>query len=118
MITVSETLMQITVTEGRGGRLSAGAAELAVHIAYVRQRERMDLVGLKAFLGEAVPARHGAPLRPGGAGEADRLCNACIVGYSTGDVILCTLEAGHREGDTPLREEPEGWHRVQRAHPD
>lgn len=42
----------------RGGR-SAGAAELAVHIADVRQRERADLVRLEWFVREAVlPGTH------------------------------------------------------------
>ncbi|MFD6231630.1 hypothetical protein ACFWFZ_32950 [Streptomyces sp. NPDC060232] len=47
-------------------------------------------------------------------GEADRLCSARTIEYSTGDVILCTLKAGHYdpEGYDPLSEEKsEGWHK-------
>ncbi|MEU3256110.1 hypothetical protein [Streptomyces sp. NPDC006997] len=52
---VSEALVGIADREWsrRGGR-SAGAAELAVHIADVRQGERADLVRLERFVREAV----------------------------------------------------------------
>ncbi|MFE5662225.1 hypothetical protein ACFQ9H_39295 [Streptomyces sp. NPDC056517] len=40
----------------RGGR-SGGAAELAVHFADVRQRERADLVRLEGFVRESVLPR-------------------------------------------------------------
>ncbi|GAA2725392.1 hypothetical protein GCM10010315_57310 [Streptomyces luteosporeus] len=59
----------------REGR-SAGAAELVVHIADVRQRERADLVRLEAFVREAVlphaPAHHRAAPGAGGAGRCRR----------------------------------------------
>ncbi|MEV4998533.1 hypothetical protein [Streptomyces niveus] len=85
----------------------------------MRQRERTDVMRLKAFLREAM-LPHTVEGRQvlEALGEADRLCNARIAGYSTGDVIVCVLEAGTPEGDTPLREEPEGRYRVQRGHPD
>ncbi|MFD8491622.1 hypothetical protein [Streptomyces sp. NPDC059712] len=55
---VSEALVGIADREWsrRGGR-SAGAAELAVHIADVRQRERADLVRLERFVRENVLPR-------------------------------------------------------------
>lgn len=71
---VSEALVRIADREWsqRSGRAS-GAAELAVHIANVRQRERADLVRLERYVRETVlpghpPAHHGAPPGPGGAG--------------------------------------------------
>lgn len=55
---VSEALVGIADRDWvrRGGR-SAGAAELAVHIADVRQRERAYLVRLEAFVRETVLPR-------------------------------------------------------------
>lgn len=71
---VSEALVGIADREWsrRGGR-SAGVAELAVHIADVRQRERADLVRLERFVREAVlppgtHPHHGAASGAGGAG--------------------------------------------------
>lgn len=63
---VSKALVGIAGRDwGRRGGRSAGAAELAVHIADVRQRERADLVRLEAFVRETVlprshPNNHGA----------------------------------------------------------
>ncbi|MFI2764771.1 hypothetical protein ACH5A3_39025 [Streptomyces echinatus] len=57
---MSETLVGIADREWsrRGGR-SARPAELAVHIADVRQRERADLVRLERFVRENVlPGTH------------------------------------------------------------
>ncbi len=71
---VSEALVGIADREWsrRGGR-SAGTAELAVHIADVRQRERADLVRAgEVRPGERAaghpPAHHGAAPGAGGAG--------------------------------------------------
>ncbi|MEV8367111.1 hypothetical protein [Streptomyces niveus] len=63
----------------------------------MRQRERTDVMRLKAFLREAV-LPHTVEGRQvlEALGEADRLRNARIARYSTGDVILCILKAGHR----------------------
>ncbi|MGW1186327.1 hypothetical protein ACWD6J_34575, partial [Streptomyces drozdowiczii] len=58
--TVSEALVGIADRDWsrRGGR-SAGAAELAVHIADVRQRERAGLVRLERFVrGQVLPGTH------------------------------------------------------------
>ncbi|MER5974515.1 hypothetical protein ABT112_33245 [Streptomyces sp. NPDC002055] len=44
-------------------------------------------------------------------GEAGGLCTARTIEFSSGDVILCTREADHFEGEAPRREEPEGWHK-------
>ncbi|MGW0497524.1 hypothetical protein ACWD0Z_19440 [Streptomyces sp. NPDC003007] len=86
----------------RGGR-SAGAAELAVHIADVRQRERADLMWLERFVREAVlPGTHPhttAQRRVLEAlGEAGGLCTA-RTRSAEGDVIVCTLDAGHYDPD-------------------
>ena len=57
---VSEALVGIADREWsrRGGR-SAGAAELAVYVADVRQREQADLVRLERFVRESVlPGAH------------------------------------------------------------
>ncbi len=118
--TVSESLVGIADREWsrRGGR-SAGAAELAVHIADVRQRERADLVRLEKFVREAVlPATHPhttARRRVLEAlGEAGGLCTARTVN-SDGNVVVCTLDAGHYDLDDkpPFKGgEPGGWHKA------
>ncbi|MER6617805.1 hypothetical protein [Streptomyces xantholiticus] len=71
------------------------AAELAVHIVDVRQRERVGLERLEAFVRETVLPRtypHTMERRRvmEALGKADRLCNARTIEYSTGDVILRT----------------------------
>ncbi|MFD5390795.1 hypothetical protein ACFWMG_38920 [Streptomyces sp. NPDC127074] len=100
---MSEVLVAIADRDWsrRGGR-SAEAAELAVHIADVRQRER------------AGPVRPSGGVRPGleALGEGGGLCTARTVKLSTGDVILCTLEAGHYDPDNmPSWKDgkPGGW---------
>ncbi|WP_328741396.1 hypothetical protein OG436_39095 [Streptomyces caniferus] len=103
----------------RGGR-SAGAAELAVHIADVRQRERADLVLLEEFVRETVlPRTHPNTTERRrvlqALGEAGGLCTARTVKMSSGDVILCTREAGHYDpDDLPGFKDgkPGGWHKA------
>ncbi|MFC9948521.1 hypothetical protein [Streptomyces pratensis] len=80
--TVSEALVGIADRDWsrRGGR-SAGAAELAVHIADVRQRERAGLVRLEKFVRENVlPCTHPNTTQRRRAlealGEAGGLCTA------------------------------------------
>lgn len=117
---VSESLVGITDREWsrRGGR-SAGAAELAVHIADVRQRERADLVRLEAFVREAVlPATHPHTTARRqvleALGEAGGLCAARTVN-SDGDYVVCTLDAGHYDSDDkpPFKDgHPGGWHKA------
>ncbi len=102
----------------RGGR-STGAAELAVHITDVRQRERADLVRLEAFVRETVlPRTHPnttARCRVLEAlGEAGGLCTARTVD-NDGDVIVCTRDAGHYDPDdqpTFKDGKPGGWHKA------
>ncbi|GAB2462652.1 hypothetical protein [Streptomyces incanus] len=120
VMAVSEALVGIADRDWsrRGGR-SAGAAELAVHIVDVRQRERAGLEHLEVFVRAAVLARtypHTMERRRvlEALGEGDRLCNALAIEYSTNDVILCTRGAGHYdpEGYDPLGErDSEGWHK-------
>ncbi|MFF8451781.1 hypothetical protein ACF06Q_29405 [Streptomyces leeuwenhoekii] len=105
----------------RGGRL-AGAAELAVHIADGRQRERADLVRLEAFVRETVlPRTHPYTMARRrvleALGEAGGLCTARTVELSSGDVILCMREAGHYDPDDlpgfrrgKSDGTPGGWH--------
>ncbi|WP_229868828.1 hypothetical protein [Streptomyces chryseus] len=100
VMAVSEALVGIADRDWtrRGGR-SAGAAELAVHIADARQRERADLVRLKRFVREAVLARthpHTTVRRRvlEVLGEAGGLCTARTVN-NDGDYVICTLDAGH-----------------------
>ncbi|MFD7061560.1 hypothetical protein [Streptomyces sp. NPDC059906] len=116
--TVSEALVGIADREWsrRGGR-SVGAAELAVYIADVRQRERADLVRLEKFVREAVlPGTHPhttARRRVLEAlGEAGGLCTART---RNGDVVVCTLDAGHYDPDDkpPFKDgKPGGWHKA------
>ncbi|RLV76285.1 hypothetical protein D3C57_143705 [Streptomyces rapamycinicus NRRL 5491] len=117
---VSEALVGIADQDwGRRGGRSAGAAELAVHIADVRQRERADLVRLEAFVRETVrPRTHPnttARRRVLEAlGEASGLCTARTVN-SDGDVIVCTRDAGHYDPDdqpTFKDGKPGGWHKA------
>lgn len=101
----------------RGGR-SVGAAELAVGLADVRQREGAGLVRLEVFVREAVLSRAGSCTVErrwvlGELGGAGGLCTAWTVGPSTGEVFVCTREAGHYpRDDKPSRRdgEPGGWH--------
>ncbi|WP_344385933.1 hypothetical protein [Streptomyces thermolineatus] len=85
----------------------------------MRQRERADLVRLEAYVHEAVLPR----TRPytterrqvlEALGEAGSLCTARMRD-SDGDVIVCTLVAGHYAlGDKPPFKdgEPGGWHKA------
>lgn len=117
---VSEALVGIADRDWarRGGR-SAGAAELAVHIADVRQHERADLVRLEALVRETVPPRtHPNTTEQRrvleALGEAGGLCTARTVD-SDGDVIVCTLDAGHYDPDnkpTFKDGKPGGWHKA------
>ncbi|MFD9151097.1 hypothetical protein [Streptomyces diastaticus] len=102
---VSEALVasRIGTGHGRGGQ-SAGAAELAVHIAYVRQRERVGLVWLERFVRETVlPRTHPNTTQwrrvPEELGEAGGLCAARAAEMSSGDVIFCTRKTGHYDPD-------------------
>ncbi|MFC8006884.1 hypothetical protein ACFUCH_11880 [Streptomyces olivaceus] len=120
---VSEALVGIADREWsrRGGR-SVGAAELAVHIADVRQRERADLVRLEKFVRESVlPGTHPHTAERRRVlevlGEAGGLCTA-RTRNAEGDVIVCTLAAGHYDvDDKPLFKdgEPGGWHKADGA---
>ncbi|GAB2823453.1 hypothetical protein GCM10027073_61810 [Streptomyces chlorus] len=120
---VSEALVGIADRDWvrRGGR-SAGSAELAVHIADVRRRERAALVRLEAFVRETVlPRTHPnttARRRVLEAlGEVGGLCTARTVEMSSGDVILDAREAGHYDPDDlpgfkrgKSDGTPGGWH--------
>ncbi|MGW9047288.1 hypothetical protein ACWGQL_32760 [Streptomyces lydicus] len=117
---VSEALVGIADRDWmrRGGR-STGAAELAVHIADVRQRERASLVRLEAFVRETVlPRTHPNTTERRrvleALGEAGGLCTA-RTRNADGDVIVCTREAGHYDPDDepPFKGgEPDGWHKA------
>ncbi|MEV7862993.1 hypothetical protein AB0O86_30345 [Streptomyces hirsutus] len=117
---VSEALVGIADRDWsrRGGR-SAGAAELAVHLAYVRQRERTGLVRLERFVQESVLPRtypHTTARRRvlEALGEASSLCTARTVS-SDGDYVVCTLGAGHYDPDgrPPFKDgKPGGWHKT------
>ncbi|MFD4756422.1 hypothetical protein [Streptomyces sp. NPDC058426] len=118
--TVSEALVGIADRDWsrRRGR-SAGAAELAVHMADVRQRERVGLVRLERYVREAVlPATHPHTTRRRqvleALGEAGGLCTARTVN-SDGDYVVCTLDAGHYDLDDkpPFKDgKPGGWHKA------
>jgi hypothetical protein len=118
--TVSEALVGIADRERsrRGGR-SAGAAELAVHIADVRQRERVNLVRLERFVRERVlPRTHPHTMERWrvleALGEAGGLCTA-RTRNADGDVVVCTLDAGHYDPDDEpsFRDgKPGGWHKA------
>ncbi|MFJ3594506.1 hypothetical protein ACIQUY_34505 [Streptomyces sp. NPDC090231] len=120
VMAVSEALVGIADREWsrRGGR-SAGAAELAVHIADVRQRERADLVRLERFVRDSVLPRtypHTTQRRRAleALGEAGGLCTA-RTRNADGDVIVCTLDAGHYDPDDkpPFKDgKPGGWHKA------
>lgn len=117
---VSEALVGIADREWsrRGGR-SAGASELALHIADVRQCERVDLVRLERYVREAVlPATHPHTTRRRqvleALGEAGGLCTARTVN-SDGDYVVCTLDAGHYDPEDvpPFKDGmPGGWHKA------
>ncbi|MFB7560703.1 hypothetical protein [Streptomyces brevispora] len=117
---VGEALVGIADREWsqRGGRVS-GAAELAVHIADVRQRERADFVRLERFVRESVLSRthsHTTARRRvlEVLGEAGGLCTA-RTRNTDGDVIVCTLDAGHYDPDNkpPFKNgKPGGWHKA------
>ncbi|MFF3748694.1 hypothetical protein ACWDFH_20790 [Streptomyces kronopolitis] len=117
---VSEALVGIADRgwSRRGGR-SAGAAELAVHLVDVRQRERTDLVQLERFVRESVLLRthpHTTAWRRvlEALGEAGGLCTARALN-ADGDRIVCTLDAGHYDPDDkpPFRDgKPGGWHKA------
>ncbi|MDJ1645226.1 hypothetical protein [Streptomyces pakalii] len=115
--TVSEALVGIADREWpRHGGRTAGAAELAVHIADVRQRERADLVRLEQFVRESVlPGSHPHTTTRRqvleALGEADSLCTA-RTRNADGDVVVCTLDAGHYDlDDKPTFKDgkPGGW---------
>ncbi|MFH8753818.1 hypothetical protein ACH4GK_42225 [Streptomyces rimosus] len=120
---VSEALVGIADRDcsRRGGR-SAGAAELTVHLAYARQRERADLERLQAYVRQTVLPRthpHTTARRQvlEALGEAGGLCNA-RTRNSDGDVIVCTRDAGHYDPDDkpPFKDgKPGGWHKADGA---
>ncbi|WP_199896927.1 hypothetical protein [Streptomyces niger] len=92
---MSETLVGITGRDWhwdwvRRGGWSAGASELAVHIADVRRHEQADLVQLDVRSGERAATR--APeYRAAAPGEVDGLRSHAPVELSTGVVIVCRL---------------------------
>lgn len=117
---VSEALVGIADRDWsrRAGR-SAGAAELAVHLAGVRRRERSDLVRLERFVrGTVLPRTHPNTTQwrrvLAALGEAGALCTARTVN-SDGDYVVCTLNAGHYDPDDkpPFKDgKPGGWHKA------
>ncbi|MEU1312468.1 hypothetical protein ABZ419_26755 [Streptomyces cinnamoneus] len=117
---VSEALVGIVDRDWarRGGR-SAGAFELAVHIADARQRERAALVRLEALVRETVlPRTHPDTTERRrvleALGEAGGLCTA-RTRNSDGDVIVCTLDAGCYDPDDkpPFKDGKLGsWHKA------
>ncbi|MFJ8495457.1 hypothetical protein ACIRBZ_45100 [Streptomyces sp. NPDC094038] len=119
---VREALVGIADREWprRDGR-SAGASELAVYMADVRQRERADLVRLERVVRESVlPGTHPhttARRRVLEAlGEAGGLCTARTRNADgDGDVAVCTLDAGHYDPDDkpPFKDgKPGSWHKA------
>ncbi|MFE0379085.1 hypothetical protein ACFW1M_26660 [Streptomyces inhibens] len=125
VMAVSEALVGIADRDWsrRGGR-SAGAAELAVHLADVRQRERANLVRLESFVrGTVLPGTRSNTTERRrvleALGEAGGLCTARTAEMSGGDVIVCTRKAGHYDpDDLPGRKRgksdgtPGGWHKA------
>ncbi|MEU5092925.1 hypothetical protein [Streptomyces sp. NPDC021356] len=85
----------------------------------VRQRERADLMRLEALVRESVLPRthpHTTARRRvlEALGEAGGLCTA-RTRDADGDVIVCTLEAGHYDVDDrpPFKDgKPGGWHKA------
>ncbi|MFJ7209785.1 hypothetical protein ACIQWR_40440 [Streptomyces sp. NPDC098789] len=115
---VSEALVSIA-DQGwaqRGGR-SAGAGELVVRLADVRRRERADVVRLERFVRDVVlpdtrPNTTARRRALEALGDAGGLCTARTVD-GDGDVVVCTLQAGHYDPDDepPFKDgEPGGWH--------
>lgn len=102
---VSEALVGIADRDwSRCGGRSDEAAELAVHLADVRQRERADLVRLERFVRESVLPRthpHTTVRRRvlEALGEAGSLCTARTVNSSR-DYVVC------KDG------KPGGWHKT------
>ncbi|TMV00094.1 hypothetical protein [Streptomyces sp. DASNCL29] len=116
---VSEAMVSIADRDWsrRDGR-SVVSAELAVYVADVRQRERADLVRLERFVRENVLPRthpHTTARRVLEVlGEASGLCTA-RTRNADGDVIVCTLDAGHYDVDDkpPFKDgKPRGWHKA------
>lgn len=101
---VSEALVSIADREWyqRGGR-SAGASELAVHLADMRQRERADLLRLEKFVRETVlPRTHTTAWRRvlEALGEAGGLCTA-------------RTRNSDPDGKLPFKDrKPGGWHKA------
>lgn len=117
---VSEALVGIADRDwSRCGSRSAGSAELAVHLADVRQRERAGLVRLERFVREPMLLRtylHTTVRRRAleRLGEAGGLTTA-RTRNSDGDVIVCTLDAGHYDPDDmpPFKDgKPGSWHKA------
>ena len=118
--TVIEPRWASRTESGRGaaGR-SAGSGELAVHLADVRQRERAGLVRLERFVrGHVLPRTHPHTMARRRAlealGEAGGLCTA-RTRNADGDVIVCTLDAGHYDvDDKPSFKDakPGRWHKA------
>lgn len=85
----------------------------------MRQRERAGLVRLERFVRENVlPHTHPHTTRWRRAlealGEASSLCTA-RTRNADGDVIVCTLNAGHYDADDkpPFKDgKPGGWHKA------
>ncbi|GAA1923557.1 hypothetical protein [Streptantibioticus ferralitis] len=96
---------------------AAGTAALSVHLADARQQERAELLRLRAFVDQMLEQTHPNTMERRRVlevlGEAGGLCTARTVEHSTGDVIVCTREAGHSNpDDKPSWQEgkPGGWH--------
>ncbi|MEU0088363.1 hypothetical protein [Streptomyces sp. NPDC006274] len=81
----------------------------------MRQRERADLVRLERFVRENVLPHTTARRRVLEAlGEASGLCTA-RTRNADGDVIVCTLDAGHYDPDhkPPFKDgKPGGWRKA------